>query len=127
MSYDMPLDSEVYYYTIYDLENTDSYTLGMGETSLDYFLSEDPYANDSAPHAYFEYSEIAMPCLTDKKAVEHVRSEDRVEQQNVQPASPTPSPVRRATHLFLFITFVVLYIVCFSLLCLLNRTDENPE
>jgi hypothetical protein len=127
MSYDMPLDSEVYYYTIYDLENTDSYPLGMGETSLDYFLFEDPYANDSAPHAYFEYSEIAMPCSKDKKAEEHLRSEVGVEQQNVQPASPTPSPVRRATHLFLFINFVVLYIVCASLFCLLERTDEDPE
>jgi hypothetical protein len=122
MSYNMPLDSEVYYYDIYDPENTYPYPLAMEETPPYYFLSEDPCANDAALTAYFEEGEIVMPSSTDKRAVEHLRSEDEVEQQDVRPTTPTSSPVRRATHLCLFITLGVLYIVCASLFCLLQRT-----
>jgi hypothetical protein len=116
----MPLDSEVYYYT-FDPDSTNP--IDMEEPSPYYYLSENPYGCDTAPPAYFEDSELAMPCITARKPDQHRASENEVEQQNAQLAPPSSSPVRRATDLFMFLTLGVLYIFCGSLFCFLERTD----
>jgi hypothetical protein len=120
MSDGMPLDSEVYYYT-FDPDSTNP--IVMEEASPYYYLSENPYTCNTAPPAYFEDSELAMPYITARKSDQHRTSENEVEQQNAQLASPSSSPVRRAIDLFMLLTFGVLYIFCASLFCFLERTD----